>query len=244
MSVVLHEEKAALDLYADAWRAAGRPGSPFIVDVGANVGEWALEARRRFPHAMIVCFEPQAGAYTALVRRALSDLNLRVVPLGLSSQPGEATLHASHHDDSVLATLHERPDADSYHGTGLALNRNETVLLTTLDRFAADEELPPIDFLKLDVEGHEHAVLCGAMRLIHDECIGVIQFEWNDCAMHAGISWRHMLDALAGRYSIYREDVTGIRRIIRFDDEEPTADTRNYLAVHDAIDWFPRGSRA
>jgi len=42
----------------------------------------------------------------------------------------------------------------------------ETVLLVTLDGFAAREDLARLELLKIDVEGHERAVLAGGARTI------------------------------------------------------------------------------
>jgi FkbM family methyltransferase len=94
MAVVLDAEKTALDLYAEAWYVAGHRGDPFIVDVGANVGEWYVAARERFPLSRIACFEPQRGAQKALLNYAAGDPRMAVVRLGLSSHDHEATLMA------------------------------------------------------------------------------------------------------------------------------------------------------
>jgi hypothetical protein len=104
--------------------------------------------------------------------------------------------------------------------------------------------------VKLDVEGHEYKALLGARGCLSGDsersAIGVIQIEMNDCSYYAGVSWGHFLDLLGARYRVYREYPDGLRRVtvVNFADEEPTKETRNYLFVHKAIDWFPRAGRA
>lgn len=260
MAVVLDAEKTTLDLYAEAWAAreplavqrlfgpTRTPQPALIMDVGANVGEWAAEARKRFPVTPIMCFEPQLGAYQQILKGIDEDENLHVIRLGLSDHAREATLMAESHQASVLATLHDRPDRYDYHGAGVALDREERVLLTTLDCFIDEECIGVPDFVKIDVEGHEYAVLLGARGCLTgaDErsAIGVIQIEWNDCAHHAGVSWGHFLDLLGGRYAVYAEGTDGLRRVSNFAGEDGTTETRNYLFVHKSIDWFPRAGRA
>jgi FkbM family methyltransferase len=246
MAVVLDAEKTALDLYAEAWYVSGHRGDPFIVDVGANVGEWYVAARERFPLSQIACFEPQAGAQKFLLKHAAGDPRMAVVRMGLSSHDHEATLMADSNQESVLATLHQRSDRHNYHGTGISLDREERVLLTTLDHWIDDEKLPVPDFVKIDVEGHEYAALVGARGCLsglgEHSTIGVIQVEMNDCARHAGISWGHFLDLLGGRYTVYRQHDEGLTRIVNF-SLEGGDEIRNYLFVHKSIDWFPRAGR-
>jgi hypothetical protein len=52
------------------------------------------------------------------------------------------------------------------------------VRTTTLDDYAAASGLQRIDFLKLDVEGYEPAVLRGAAALLNRHAIDIIFFEW------------------------------------------------------------------
>lgn len=56
----------------DEYRLGDLVDPECIVDVGAGVGEFALEAARRFPRARIVSFEPAPARY-ALMRRTIID---------------------------------------------------------------------------------------------------------------------------------------------------------------------------
>jgi FkbM family methyltransferase len=181
--VVTYEELVTLDRFKSAY-----PGSvPCVVDVGANVGDYLAEVFGRFPRAIAYAFEPQAAA-AAEIRSRFASKHVIVEQCGLSDAPGRAELHASDSEACVLATLYERPDADSYHGTGVALNRRERVRLETLDRMI---DGMPVDWLKIDVEGHELAVLRGGERLLAHT--SVVQFEFNDCARIAGVRFADLL---------------------------------------------------
>ena len=58
------------------------------------------------------------------------------------------------------------------------MGESETITLTSLDAFAAEAGLTRIDFLKLDIEGHELAALAGATRLLASGAIRALSFEF------------------------------------------------------------------
>lgn len=55
----------------------------------------------------------------------------------------------------------------------------ETIRVVTLDEFCAAESVERIDFLKVDVEGHELAVLQGGHKMISSGNVLRIQFEYS-----------------------------------------------------------------
>jgi FkbM family methyltransferase len=226
--VVTYEELVTLDRFKSAY-----PGSvPCVVDVGANVGDYLAEVFGRFPRAIAYAFEPQAAA-AAEIRSRFASKHVIVEQCGLSDAPGRAELHASDSEACVLATLYERPDADSYHGTGVALNRRERVRLETLDRMI---DGMPVDWLKIDVEGHELAVLRGGERLLAHT--SVVQFEFNDCARIAGVRLADLHAFLWDRgFTVYVEEANGT--LIHVEDPGRYAyTTANFLAVSAHCGWW------
>ncbi len=53
--------------------ALERPGSPLVLDIGANIGMFGLDLLTRFPHARVVGYEPDAES--AAIHRRLIELN-------------------------------------------------------------------------------------------------------------------------------------------------------------------------
>ena len=53
------------------------------------------------------------------------------------------------------------------------------VRLATLDEFVAEHAIRKIDLLKIDTEGYEYPVLCGAARCLERGMIEWIQLEFN-----------------------------------------------------------------
>lgn len=125
-----------------------------VVDIGANIGLYSMAAAAR--GASVHAFEP-VPATVARLRRSLSlnpDLTSRVTvhAEGLSSDPGTLTLHTqSLQDYSGHASAHR-----SAEDQGDAID----VPISTLDE-ELQEIARPVRLVKIDVEGHESAVLEG-----------------------------------------------------------------------------------
>ncbi len=139
----------------------------FVVDVGANVGQYAQQLRFLEYRGDILSFEPMNAAHAALVRAANRDPRWRAAPrLCVGDREGHTTLHisANSESNSVLDVLPTSTDVapESRH------IRREEVPITTLDTYFREHELPAtaVPFLKLDVQGFEQQVLAGASDIL------------------------------------------------------------------------------
>lgn len=73
----------------------------------------------------------------------------------------------------------------------------EIIKLITLDEYCKEKGIDSIDFLKIDVEGHEFEVLQGAINMLPN--IKVIEFEYGATYEAAGITLQDVFDILKGR---------------------------------------------
>lgn len=124
-----------------------------VIDVGANIGAFAvLAAHRVGPEGKVFAFEPATATFARLQRNVqLNQLkNVTAINAAVGGTNGEAQLHLA--DRSALATLHEKFDGRESVAT-------ETVRVQTLasvmDGFALDR----VTLLKLDCEGAEYDIL-------------------------------------------------------------------------------------
>jgi len=149
------------------------PGETFL-DVGANEGYFTvLAAALVGPTGQVHAFEPQARLHPVLRRNA--ELNnardtIRIHGIGLSDEPGTATLHLTPDVNTGASSLtrHWRI------GT-----RSQTIQLDTLDRLAHAHHWPQIHVLKIDCEGAEPQVLAGATHLLTQKRIQTILLEYH-----------------------------------------------------------------
>ncbi|MFL5541196.1 MAG: FkbM family methyltransferase [Longimicrobiaceae bacterium] len=136
-----------------AFRAAVRPGA-VALDVGANVGAYTLLLGRWVgPEGRVYAFEPSPETFQGLTRHlALNGLGGTVVPVAaaVSRAAGRGTLSGGGVSGG------NRLDAA---GSGPAVE------MVSLDGFCEREGIVP-SFIKIDVEGAELDVLCGARETI------------------------------------------------------------------------------
>ncbi|MDO9358252.1 MAG: FkbM family methyltransferase [Polaromonas sp.] len=155
-----------------AIRIALRQGG-MALDVGANKGSYLYSMARWARGTPVVAFEPQGSLahYLAAACRRSGLVNVTVENLALSNQQGDLDLFVPGDSHSPGASLE----------AGIAARttcRRETVKVTTLDDYAAAHIRLPVRVIKIDVEGHEQAVLQGALLLIRrDKPLLVIECE-------------------------------------------------------------------
>jgi FkbM family methyltransferase len=135
-----------------------------IIDVGANVGQFAVACAKIFPSVAVHSFEPLPHCLKQLDRNVTGLGGVRVYPVALGEQDGEVTMHVnSHSHSSSILGLGERhrkafPDAREI-GT-------IRVPVSTLDRELESVSLENPVLLKLDVQGYEPQVLNGATETL------------------------------------------------------------------------------
>jgi FkbM family methyltransferase len=143
-----------------------------VLDVGANVGQFAKSLRDSGFQGRIISFEPLAIAHRKLQKQARRDRNWIVAPrVAVGDRDGRITVNVSGNgvSSSVLPMLtthlHAEPDSQ-YVGC-------EEVDMRQLDTLA-EGKISACDrtFLKLDVQGFEYQVLKGASRLL-SQVVGI-----------------------------------------------------------------------
>lgn len=121
------------------------------IDIGANYGVYALTAARRVgATGRVVAFEPAADVALMLGRSAAHNAMpwLEVVAAAVGAASGRARLAGS---GAELRTIMAPPSG----GAG------EDVALVALDDWHRAADFGPADFVKIDVEGAEAAVIAG-----------------------------------------------------------------------------------
>jgi FkbM family methyltransferase len=161
------------------------PGCRVAFDVGAHVGDWTALALEIEPSLQVHCFEPSARSFRQLEQRHGEAANVRLNHLALSDAAGEGALHV-HPGES---------DRNSLHAAG---ESTERVRLQTLDEYCESEGVERIDYLKVDTEGHEYAVLRGAENALRDGRIRYVQVEYGPGYLEAGASLQDVFLFLGG----------------------------------------------
>lgn len=124
-----------------------------FVDVGASTG-WFAVAFAKMGHE-VVAFEPNPNALGRLRQNmALNDVTFRVIEAAASNNAGTAIMY---HNPMVPLT-----SGASIEAPTCARPARWMVPTVRID----DEVTAPVALMKIDVEGHELAVLAGAAGII------------------------------------------------------------------------------
>jgi FkbM family methyltransferase len=213
--------------FAELFSGLVRPGDRCL-DVGANIGVHTVRlARLAGPDGEVIGFEPDPG----LVRRARRNIelnglgNARVIEAAASEQPGEMRLYRPGPRDTNRgrASVLRHP-----HLTGAAA----TVPVVTIDGVCAGA---PVALIKIDVEGHEAAVVRGAADTIAAHAPAIV-FEYAPQLLDDAIA-QTPFGALAERgYLMFlvrpaRNGITGRVRLALDRLTEPPAPGGDILAV-------------
>ena len=139
-----------------------------IFDVGANVGQSATHYSSQFPAAQIICFEPVAASFSSLQGCVSGRHNVTCRRLGLADFVGTSVMSSEGTSQKNRLLV---------GGGGSGTPGVEVVDVTTLDTYCGEQGIDRIDFLKIDTEGADLAVLKGAARLLGSQAIAFIQVE-------------------------------------------------------------------
>lgn len=172
---------------AAALAALGRP--PRVLDLGANIGLFALAALARWPGATVTSFEPDPGNLAILRRNADAnvDADWEVVPAAASTADGALRFMTGHF-------------AVSRAGAGDAL-------------VAARDVMPFVarcDLLKIDIEGGEWPILADPRFRACSAAVVVMEFHaWGSPPGDPGAAARGALEAAGFTVGPIRDEEPG-----------------------------------
>ncbi|MEQ9098763.1 FkbM family methyltransferase [Imperialibacter sp.] len=216
------EMKALAGLFSDS------SSTSIFFDIGANVGDFSKLVCQRFPSATVFSFEPNPNSFSSLQAEMASHEKCETINAGLGSEGGKQLLHyyksskkSSHASvfRDVLTDIHGRKDTEYVE-----------VQITTIDDFCAEREIGRIDFLKIDTEGSELAVLQGATKLLSSGVIHAIQFEFNEMNIVSRVFLKDFYDLLKG-YKFFRISSKGLLPLGSYNTRNEIFRMQNILAV-------------
>lgn len=209
--------------YALTYAHAQMPMAQVILDVGSNIGDWSRLARATWPDAQIHAFEPSSATFTELVA-ASAEIDVLPVRAACGEAEGDAVLYAVP-ALSILSSLYMR----DLQGHRLTMSESETVPVVTLDGYCADQGISQVDYLKIDAEGHDLAVLKGAAGLLEAGAVRFVQFEFGGANIDSRTYLRDFVRLLEPTHRIHRMLSDGLTQL-RYTELDEVFTTSNFLA--------------
>lgn len=196
-----------------------------IIDAGAHTGEWSSYVLQHTQaNCSLYAFEPVPAFYESLKRAIGSRGSCYNVALGRDIKKG--FMNYFYEESQGCSSLFDRPVLNHVQVKKIP------IIITSLDTFCIENHIDAIDFLKIDTEGSELAVLHGAHRLISNRKISFIQFEYGGTYPDANITLFEVFTYLTAHdYAIYRIAPDGIIHINQWESYLENNHLSNYLAI-------------
>jgi FkbM family methyltransferase len=202
---------------------------PVVFDVGTNIGDWSKRLLELQPNANLFQFEPSENCQQTI--KALNLPNTTLIPCAVGREEGQASFYASSPIDPVdcSASLYKRRD-----GRWSEYKYDEKVVrVTTIDKVIDDYGIEFVDFIKLDIEGHELEALAGATKSLQNSKIGAFAFEFGASNINSKTFFRDFWDLFSQLdFAISRITPSGRLVPIKdyYEDLEYFRGATNYIA--------------
>ncbi len=136
-----------------------------ILDVGANIGSMTLPFAKAAIHGKVHSFEPTDELFRRLQINV--KLNPDLAPRIHLNRLRISNQNRSKQDFQIYSRWPLYPRPQEKHPIHWGMKTVATQVETwTLDEYVNRKQLDRVDLIKIDVDGTEYAVLCGAMQTL------------------------------------------------------------------------------
>jgi len=173
--------------------------SPVVLDVGANVGHYAMKVMELAPTSRVYAFEAHPDAFRTLLANS-NKIGFTAFNMACGSTNGQTALfdyvgaggseHASVYRD-VIEQIH--------HGVAEKFEIRSVKLDDLMEELGIGE----IDLAKIDVEGGEYDVLLGFQRCLAKGRVAAVQFEFNEMNIMSKVFFRDFIRIFDG-FDLFR----------------------------------------
>ena len=137
-----------------------------ILDIGANIGQFATEVTKVFPEAQIYSFEPIKDVYERLIDNIKENKRIRAFNSALGNINGRTRIFRDGYSASSslleMANLHKEAFPFSGSISNQIINIKRLDDMVELERLKLNPEI----MIKIDVQGYEEKVVEGGMNTI------------------------------------------------------------------------------
>lgn len=145
-----------------------KPGM-FVIDIGANLGYYALmESRLVGPEGKVYAIEPVEKNHEVLCKNVQINKYRNVETFNLAIGDENSNREILLSVNSNHATMMDMGQASGYYKSRMERIGGDTINVptVTLDRFVEENNIDRVDFIRMDVEGFEIEIVKGMQRTI------------------------------------------------------------------------------
>ena len=144
-----------------------------LFDIGANVGQFALQIHRVLPDAMLYCFEPLEDCYNELLKKMGHLPRFRAFNFALGDRSGQAQIYRNDYTPSSsllpMEDLHKRAFPFTAHTTA------QKIEIRRLDDISQQVDIVDDVLVKMDVQGTEDKVILGGEKLLSRASVLIVE---------------------------------------------------------------------
>lgn len=145
------------------------PQNPIILEAGSFNGRDTQRLSAFWPQATIHAFEPVPEIFDELCKNTQSNPQIHQYQIALSDQTGSQSFNSAQHPQKpgklCQAGSLLKPKERLLHSP-IIYSGTIQVPTITLDEWAAQRNITHIDFMWLDIQGHELAVLQASPKIV------------------------------------------------------------------------------
>jgi FkbM family methyltransferase len=146
---------ACYDFYVTTQKLTIFSKNPVILDIGANIGQFAFAVKSFYPDASLYSVEPDVDIFAILKKNFSHSKNMKLFNVAIASNNNSRTFYKSK-KFSEWSTLETPKDHENYITTKVDTTTGDTLF----------KELLNIDLLKIDVEGAEREAIVGMSKTL------------------------------------------------------------------------------
>jgi FkbM family methyltransferase len=227
-------EKVFIDNLLNLLKAKNGGGRITVFDIGANIGEYSEMIKKKTNqiglNIDLHLFEPTKSCFSIITEKFFKDTNITLNNFGLSNDNGQAAIFYDK-EKSGLASLYQR-NLDSYN---VQMNQSETIKLRRIDSYIEEKQIRHIDFIKIDIEGHELKAFEGFGKYMSGDFIDYMQFEYGGANLDSHTSLMEIYKFLEDKgFKIAKVMPNGLE-IRKYSPFMENFQYSNYVAVSNRI---------
>lgn len=191
-------EKVFIESLLTSFKNGEEKKKKVMFDIGANIGEYSEMIKDKSIslrlNIELHLFEPTKSCFETVSLKFKDNGNICLNNFGASNENRNTDIFYDK-EQSGLASLYQR-NLNAYN---LELNQSENIELRRLDNYIEENNISHIDFIKIDIEGHELKAFEGFGKYLDGDFVDYIQFEYGGANLDSHTSLMELYTFLEKR---------------------------------------------